>query len=114
MQQLRQPFSSVNTALLVIVDSIGRSGRFRLKNSITFASFKSETILPMKRILVLLSFSFLLALPLVTSAQPFPDDEPPCDGPFGGPCPIDGGIGFLIAAGIAFGGKKAHDISKKG
>lgn len=39
---------------------------------------------------------------------------PPCGGPFAPPsCPIDGGVGFLIAAGLAFGGKKAHDIAKK-
>ena len=40
--------------------------------------------------------------------------NPPCGGPFGSPsCPIDGGISFLIAAGLAFGGKKANDIRKK-
>lgn len=39
---------------------------------------------------------------------------PPCGGPFAPPtCPIDGGVGFLIAAGLAFGGKKAHDLTKK-
>jgi hypothetical protein len=67
----------------------------------------------MKRVLVLLALCALVSLPLITTAQPFPDDAPPCDGPFGGPCPIDGGISFLIAAGIAFGGKKAYDISRK-
>jgi hypothetical protein len=57
----------------------------------------------------------LLALPFILEAQPFPEDgTPPCDGPFGSPCPIDGGIGFLIAAGIAYGGKKAHDITRRG
>ncbi|MBN4051356.1 hypothetical protein JYU16_00920 [bacterium AH-315-M05] len=42
---------------------------------------------------------------------PPPDDgDPPCWPP---PCiPIDGGIGFLIAAGIAYGGKKAFDSLK--
>jgi len=36
--------------------------------------------------------------------------DPPCWPP---PCiPIDGGIGFLIAAGIAYGGKKAFDSLK--
>jgi len=40
--------------------------------------------------------------------------NPPCGGPFSSPlCPIDGGISFLIAAGLAFGGKKANDIRKK-
>lgn len=36
---------------------------------------------------------------------------PPCWPP---PCiPIDGGVGFLVAAGLAFGGKKAFDASRK-
>ncbi len=56
----------------------------------------------------------VLSLPLVSLSQPLPDETPPCDGPFGGPCPIDGGVSFLIAAGIAFGGKKAYDIKNKG
>ena len=38
-------------------------------------------------------------------------NAPPCWPP---PCiPIDGGISFLILAGIALGGKKAYDYSKK-
>lgn len=50
----------------------------------------------------------------VTSAQPGPpDDGPPCGGPFGPPCPIDGGVSLLIAAGLAYGGKKTYDISRK-
>ena len=37
--------------------------------------------------------------------------DPPCWPP---PCiPIDGGIGFLIVAGIVYGGKKAYDSFKK-
>ncbi len=37
--------------------------------------------------------------------------DPPCWPP---PCiPIDGGVGFLIAAGIALGGKKAYDLKKQ-
>ena len=36
---------------------------------------------------------------------------PPCFPP---PCiPIDGGISFLVAAGIAIGAKKVHDSRKK-
>lgn len=37
---------------------------------------------------------------------------PPCGEPFGSVCPIDGGISFLIAAGVALGGKKAYDLKK--
>ncbi len=37
---------------------------------------------------------------------------PPCDSPWG--CvPIDGGIGLLLAAGIAYGGKKAYKTFKE-
>ncbi len=37
---------------------------------------------------------------------------PPCGSPWG--CvPIDGGIGFLLAAGIAYGGKKAYKTFKE-
>ena len=36
--------------------------------------------------------------------------DPPCWPP---PCiPIDGGIGLLIAAGVAYGSKKTYDIQK--
>ena len=36
--------------------------------------------------------------------------DPPC---WPAPCvPIDGGIGFLIAAGLAYGGKKAYSSIK--
>lgn len=38
-------------------------------------------------------------------------EDPPCWPP---PCvPIDGGLSFLLAAGLAYGGKKAYDISKE-
>lgn len=46
-------------------------------------------------------------------SQPLPDEgaEPACWPP---PCiPIDGGIGFLIAAGLAFGAKKVYDFKMK-
>jgi hypothetical protein len=38
---------------------------------------------------------------------------PPCGEPFGTVCPIDGGVSFLIAAGVALGSKKAYDLRKK-
>lgn len=51
--------------------------------------------------------------PLILFAQdvsPLPED-PPCGPPFGPACiPIDGGISFLIAAGVALGGKKAYNL----
>ncbi len=44
-------------------------------------------------------------------AQVGPPPLPSCWPP---PCiPIDGGVGFLIAAGIAYGVKKINDIQKR-
>ncbi len=57
----------------------------------------------------------LLAMPLCLCAQPGPPagGSPPCSPPFGPACPIDGGVSLLIAAGLAFGGKKAYDVGHK-
>ena len=41
-----------------------------------------------------------------------PGGGPPCGGVFGDCIPIDGGVSFLIAAGAAYGGKKAYDTWK--
>ena len=49
----------------------------------------------------------------VLHAQPGPPAGPPCGGPFGPACPIDGGVSILIAAGLAYGGKKSYDIARK-
>jgi hypothetical protein len=58
----------------------------------------------------------LVMIPAVFLALP-PDPPagggPPCGGPFGAVCPIDGGVSFLIAAGLAMGGKKAYDMTRK-
>ena len=44
-------------------------------------------------------------------AQVGPPPSPSCWPP---PCiPIDGGLGFLVAAGIAYGVKKINDIQKR-
>lgn len=58
----------------------------------------------------------VMILPIIALGQtaPFPDSGgTPCDGPFGPVCPIDGGASFLIAAGLALGGKKAYNLIKK-
>lgn len=40
-----------------------------------------------------------------------PTTDPPCWPP---PCvPIDGGLSLLLAAGLAYGGKKAYDVSRE-
>lgn len=49
----------------------------------------------------------------VLHAQPGPPVGPPCGGPFGPACPIDGGVSLLIAAGLAYGGKKSYDMGRK-
>ena len=65
-----------------------------------------------KKIITLcLVLGFLLANPLTSSAQ-F-DIDPGC-APEDFPCPIDGGLTLLIAAGIGIGAKKAYDSRKKG
>ena len=62
---------------------------------------------------------FLVTFAVVSvSAQIDPPDLPPCDdpnNPFSDPCPIpiDGGLVFLIAAGAAYGGKKAYELKHK-
>ncbi len=57
----------------------------------------------------------LFMLPIMLLAQPGPPagGGPPCGPPFGPACPIDGGISLLIAAGVALGGKKAYNLSRK-
>lgn len=64
-----------------------------------------------------ISILFFLIIVLSTlgnrlSAQPGgpANEDPPCWPP---PCiPIDGGLSILLAAGLAYGGKKAFDISR--
>ena len=45
-----------------------------------------------------------LSLPAFCFAQP----DPPCD-----TCPIDGGLSFLLAAGVGYGVKKYRDGKRK-
>lgn len=53
----------------------------------------------------------MVANPVLAAGPPGPPGgggDPPCWPP---PCvPIDGGIGFLLAAGLAYGAKKTHEI----
>jgi hypothetical protein len=70
----------------------------------------------LRRLLALITIITFFALPVSVMGQdaPDPDDPDPCSFPLGEPCiPIDGGVSFLIAAGVAYGGKKAFDLRKK-
>ena len=72
----------------------------------------------MNRTIKVLAFSlfFLLFVNISSSFAGVPPPPPGGGGPpcFPPPCiPIDGGITFLVVAGIAFGGKKIYDSRKK-
>jgi hypothetical protein len=64
------------------------------------------------------TFLFLLAMSIVNNAFAAGPPGPPSGGGGGPPCwpppcvPIDGGISFLLIAGVAYGGKKIYDVSK--
>jgi len=60
----------------------------------------------------LLVFLIFVSVDLANAQPPPPGGTgPPCWPP---PCiPIDGGIGFLLAAGVAFGAKKGYDFQNK-
>jgi len=67
-------------------------------------------------ILLLLAIGVFTVLPvmnLIAAGPPGPPGgggDPPC---WPAPCvPIDGGLGFLIAAGLAYGGKKTYNSLK--
>ncbi len=67
----------------------------------------------MKKILkysLILTFLLIVlsCFPSIVHAGP---GDPSCD-PLDPGCPIDGGLGFLLAAGAAYGIKKIHNIQK--
>ncbi|MFT4777535.1 MAG: hypothetical protein ACJAU0_000342 [Flavobacteriales bacterium] len=77
---------------------------------------KLNTLIMRTKLISIVVLIAIAVLPIISLGQtaPFPDDGgTPCDGPFGPVCPIDGGASFLIAAGIALGGKKAYKLIKK-
>lgn len=69
----------------------------------------------MKKILQLFVLAALVFSPLFIFAQPDPPagGGPPCGDPFGPTCPIDGGVTWLLAAGLFYGGKKVLDSRRK-
>lgn len=62
-----------------------------------------------------LALAAFFAVAIASAQVPDPPGggAPPCGEPFGTVCPIDGGVSFLIAAGVALGGKKAYELRKK-
>ena len=74
---------------------------------------KRNNILPLACIAVafILNIGVLFAQPASAPSNP---RSTPAKGCWPPPCmPIDGGISFLIAAGVAYGGKKLHNHRKK-
>jgi hypothetical protein len=69
----------------------------------------------MKRIRSIIIVALLIAAPILTFAQPLPNQNG--NGttigniPVGGP--IDGGLGILLVLGLGYGAKKVFRISKK-
>lgn len=65
-------------------------------------------------IFIVIALAFFSAFDCIAAGPPMgpPMGPPPCWPP---PCtiPLDGGISFLIAAGVALGGKKFYDFRKK-
>jgi hypothetical protein len=60
-----------------------------------------------KKFIPFLIILALLFVPAIGFSQPDPCTDPDQ------PCPIDGGISLLIAAGIGFRAKKAYDKKKQ-
>ena len=63
-----------------------------------------------RKYIFLISFLIVVSmfLPVASFAQP----DPGCD-PLDPACPIDGGLSFLIAAGIGLGAKKIYELKRK-
>jgi hypothetical protein len=67
----------------------------------------------MQKLISIFLFIVAITITSVVFAQPGPPSGPPCGGPFGPACPIDGGVSILIAAGLAYGGKKSYDMARR-
>jgi len=73
----------------------------------------------MKKLKLIFVLCAMLALPLIGLSDTPP--PPPNGGGTGGPggggtpvgAPIDGGMGILLALGLAYGGKKLYDMRKE-
>jgi hypothetical protein len=77
--------------------------------------FNDYQNMKLKSVVRLVILVVIFISPVLIYAQPGPPagGTPPCGPPFGPVCPIDGGVSLLVAAGLAFGGKKAYDMGRK-
>jgi len=71
----------------------------------------------MQRITPYFSGLLIVFLTCITSVvlaleppPPIGGDEPPCGDPFGVLCPVDGGLGFLVAAAVIYGSRKIYGM----
>lgn len=79
----------------------------------TFAIIIRNKMKAIRYIVVLTAVAFSPLVAKSLAPDPPGGTPPPCEDPFGAPCPIDGGVSFLVAAGLALGGKKAYDLNKR-
>jgi hypothetical protein len=64
-------------------------------------------------IIILFAAFFSFSLDSIAAGPPGPPMGPGTCWPNPCPIPLDGGISFLIAAGVALGGKKIYGLRKK-
>ena len=82
----------------------------RLNSNLTVYLSPIELRKMMKKVITLMSLALALGFSQELKAQP-PDPgggqgDPPT-------IPIDGGLSLLLAAGVAYGGKKVYEMNKK-
>jgi hypothetical protein len=87
----------------------------RRKVSFYLHLYSISNLMKMIRTFRRILLALLILVPLAMFSQPGPPagGSPPCGPPFGPACPIDGGVSLLIAAGLAYGGKKAYHMGRK-
>ena len=84
----------------------------KLNSNLTVYLSPIELTNMMKKVITLMSLALMLGFSHNLVAQGPP---PPPGGGQGDPptIPIDGGLSLLLAAGVAYGGKKVYEMNKK-